>query len=113
VHCSLTSLCASSRKGVALVSGWDYLINFGYFSCLVHYPCLAIDCYQYSSLSRSRCSEGGFGLLGEKGIVNGKTSTIFYILTLYLGEHHAKSLVYFINFQPFKREYRALNYALR
>jgi hypothetical protein len=33
-------------------------------------------------LSRLRCSEGGFGLwLGDKGIVNGKTSTSTYILT--------------------------------
>jgi hypothetical protein len=33
-------------------------------------------------LSRSRCSEGGFSLwLGDKGIVNGKTSTIHHILT--------------------------------
>jgi hypothetical protein len=32
-------------------------------------------------MSRSTCSEGGFGLwLGGKGIVNGKTSTIFHIL---------------------------------
>jgi hypothetical protein len=34
-------------------------------------------------LSRSRCSEGGFDLwLGDKGIVNGKTSTILHILTI-------------------------------
>jgi hypothetical protein len=50
----------------ALASGWDYLINLG------------------SILTWSRCSEGGFDpWLGDKGIVNGKTSTIFYILTGY------------------------------
>jgi hypothetical protein len=31
VHCSLAVLCASSGEGVALVSGLDFLINFGYF----------------------------------------------------------------------------------
>jgi hypothetical protein len=35
---------------------------------------------------RLRCSEGGFGLwLGDKGIVNGKTSTSTYILTVSIG----------------------------
>jgi hypothetical protein len=39
----------------------------------------------FFSLSRSTCSDGGFGLwLGDKGIVNGKTSTILHILTLYV-----------------------------
>jgi hypothetical protein len=33
-------------------------------------------CFRSDSLSRLRCSEGGFGLwLGDKGIVNGKMST--------------------------------------
>ena len=36
------------------------------------------------SLSRSRCSKGGFGLwLGDKGIVNSKMSTSTYILIGY------------------------------
>jgi hypothetical protein len=52
---------------------------------LVHYPLLAIELLPgFFSLSRSRCSEGGFGLwLGDKGIVNGKTSTILHILIGY------------------------------
>jgi hypothetical protein len=73
------------------------------YSCLVHYPCLAIDCYQYSSLSRSRCSEGVFSLwLGDKGIFNGKTSTIFHILTQYtrwttLRQERDQKVPYFTN----------------
>jgi hypothetical protein len=95
------------EEGVAPVSGWDYLIIFGFYSCLVHYPCLAIDCYRYSSLSRSRCSEGCFGLwLGDKGIVNGKTSTIFHILiviteprplpTTHMGPHRVTHIIPFL-----------------
>jgi hypothetical protein len=30
-HCSLAVLCASSKEGVAPVSGLDYRINSGYF----------------------------------------------------------------------------------
>jgi hypothetical protein len=66
----------------ALASGWDYLINLGSILAWCISLSWLLDCYQDSLLSRSRCSEGGFGLwLGDEGIVNGKTSTIFYILT--------------------------------
>jgi hypothetical protein len=44
-------------------------------------------------MSSSRCSEGGFGLwLGDKGIINGKTSTILHILTGYGPTPHSFSL---------------------
>jgi hypothetical protein len=71
-------------SGKVCATFWERIYDqLGLYSFLVHYPPLAIQLILgFSSLSRSRCLEGGFSLwLGGEGIVNGKTSTIFYILT--------------------------------
>jgi hypothetical protein len=35
-HCSWQFCAQVSGEGVAPISRWDYLINFGFYSCLVH-----------------------------------------------------------------------------
>jgi hypothetical protein len=71
VHCSWQFCAQVSGESGALVLGGIICSVLFLFFCLVHLASLGYRLQpEFSSRSRSRCSEGGFGLwLGDEGIV--------------------------------------------